>query len=233
MRLSENIESIFAEDEAGTAVTVQTIIERVNVKGFGILLVLLALPSALPVPAPGYSVPFGLVLILLGSQIVRRKEVPWLPQRFLAKEVNFGKNTRLQRMMVRFLRLFEYFIRPRLSFIFSNALTYRILGIVVVLCGMSMCIPVPLTNTAPAFGVFLIGIGMIEEDGFFSGLGVLAGITGLLLSLTVLTFIIMFGMEGVDIIKDFIKSLLSSPDPESTVKVSCQLLLSNKVLFFL
>ena len=207
MRLSENIESIFAISEDGLPVTIQTIMNRVSVKSFGILLAILAIPSAMPVPAPGYSVPGGIALVILGARLITRRAYPWLPQRILNKEVRVGQRPRLIRCMVLFLRFFEFFIRPRLAFVFSNPVCYRLLGVVVLLCGLSMCIPVPLTNTAPAFGVFLIGLGMLEEDGFLSGLGAAAGIVGLLLSLTVLTFIVMFGREGVDILKELIKGL--------------------------
>ncbi len=210
MRLSENVESIFAVNQDGAPVTIATIMDRVSMKSFGILLAIFALPSALPLPAPGYSIPGGLALVILGVQLLQRRECPWLPERVLRREVPVGDKPRLIRSMVLFLRLFEMFIKPRLSFVFTNPLTYRALGFIVLLCGISMCIPVPLTNTAPAFGVFLIGMGMLEEDGLLSCLGGLAGIAGLLLSAAVLTAIVLFGMEGVDMLKDFIKSFLGA-----------------------
>ncbi len=218
MRLSENIESIFAVSEDGTPVTIRTILDRVSVKSFGLLLVLFALPSAVPVPAPGYSIPGGVALLILGVQIVRRREYPWLPERVVRKEVSIGSKPRLIKWMIQFLRIFEFFIRPRFAFVFSNPVTYRVMGVAVTLCGLSLCIPIILTNTAPAFGVFLIGLGMLEEDGFLAGLGVIAGITGLLLTLTVLGAIIFFGMEGADMVKEFIKGLLDSSDPETTAR---------------
>ena len=224
MRLSDNIESIFAETEDGVPVTIQTIMDRVSVRSFGILLVVFALPSAVPVPAPGYSIPGGIALLLLGIQIIRRREYPWLPERVLRKEVRIGKRPRLLRWMILFLRIFEFFIRPRLAFVFNNAVTYRVMGLAVTLCGLSLCIPIILTNTAPAFGVFLIGLGMLEEDGFLSSVGVLAGITGLLLTLTVLGAIVFFGMEGAEMVKEFIKGLLDSPDPEATARVFLHIL---------
>lgn len=208
MRLSDNIASIFAASEDGTPVTIQTIVDRVSVKSFGILLVILALPSAMPVPAPGYSIPGGIALLILGTQLVRQREYPWLPERVLKKEVRVGQRPRLIRCMILFLRFFEFFIRPRLAFVFSNPICYRMLGVVVLLCGFSLCIPVLLTNTAPAFGVFMIGLGMLEEDGLLSSAGALAGIIGLLLTLAVLTMIVFFGMEGVDMLKEFIRSFM-------------------------
>jgi len=220
MRLSENIESIFALSEDGSPVTIKTIMDRVSVKSFGILLAILSLPSALPVPAPGFSVPGGLALLTLGVQIIRRRDFPWLPEKALNKSVRVGEKPRLIKMMVFFLRIFEFFIRPRLAFVFTNPITYRIMGVIVALCGLSMCIPIPLTNTAPAFGVFVIGLSMLEEDGLLSVGGVLCGVIGLCLSVTVLIFVAWFGMEGADILKDLIKSLYQSPEPEALLKTT-------------
>jgi len=224
MRLSENVESIFALSEDGTSVTIKVIMDRVSVKSFGILLAIFSLPSALPVPAPGYSIPGGLALVILGTQILRRRDFPWLPEKVLNKEVHVGEKPRIIKMMILFLRIFEFFVRPRLAFVFNNSFTYRTMGMFVVLCGVSMCIPIPLTNTAPAFGVFLIGLSMIEEDGLLSGAGVLACIMGLSLSVTVLAFVAWFGMEGADILKNAIKSLYQSTDTVSMMNTIQQLL---------
>lgn len=211
MRLSENIESIFAED-GGKQATLKTVLDRVGLKSFGILLAVLSLPSALPLPAPGYSVPGGLALIFLGVQMLKRREYPWFPENILAREIHINKKPRLIRGMVLFLRIFEMFVRPRLTFMFSNGIMYRFLGLMVFLCGVSMSIPVPLTNTAPAFGVFLIGLGMLEEDGLFSCAGILAGIMALCLSTAVLAAILIFGMEGVDLLRGYIRESFSMID---------------------
>jgi len=207
MRLSENVTTIFAVGESGARVTVQTIVDRVSVKSFGILLVIFSIPSAMPLPAPGYSTPFGIILVILGLQLFNRRDFPWLPKRILEKEVNVGERPRLIKTMVFFLRIIEFFIRPRLGFVFENAITFRLLALIVLICGTSMIIPVPLTNTAPAFGVFLIGLGMLEEDGLLSIAGVLASLAGVALTLTVLSALIYFGWEGIDMVREFLKGL--------------------------
>ncbi len=207
MKLSENVSSIFAAGEDGAIVTVQTILDRVSVKGFGILLVIFSLPSAMPVPAPGYSTPFGFVLLILGLQIFSRRDYPWLPERILKKEVGIGTKPRLVRAMIFFLRILEFFIRPRLGFMFQNGITIRFLAFIILLCAASMIIPIPLTNTAPAFGIFLIGLGMLEEDGLLAIGGVLASLVGLAISMSVLAAIIFFGWEGIDLVRAFLKDL--------------------------
>jgi hypothetical protein len=48
-------------------------------RGFGLSMLLLSLPSALPVPAPGYSTPFGIALVGLAAQMMMGRPTPWLP----------------------------------------------------------------------------------------------------------------------------------------------------------
>ncbi|HOC71149.1 MAG TPA: exopolysaccharide biosynthesis protein, partial [Candidatus Hydrogenedentes bacterium] len=144
---------------------------------------------------------------ILGLQLFNRRDFPWLPKRILEKEVNVGERPRLIKTMVFFLRIIEFFIRPRLSFIFENAFTFRFLALIVMICGTSMIIPIPLTNTAPAFGIFLIGLGMLEEDGLLSIAGVLASLAGVTLTITVLSALVYFGWEGIDIVREFLKGL--------------------------
>lgn len=56
-----------------------------------------------------------------------------------------------------------------------------------------MILPIPLTNTPPAFGIFLLGMGMIEEDGIFGFLGACACFAGVILT----SCILIFGVAAV------------------------------------
>jgi hypothetical protein len=61
------------------------------------------------------------------------------------------------------LRYLERFIRPRWPTPFDA--TKRVGGIVVLLLGLSMLAPIPLSNVAPAILVALIAFAYLEEDG--------------------------------------------------------------------
>ena len=87
----------------------------------------------------------------------------------------------------KFSGYFARLVRPRLGFLYSN-LFYRVYGVFITLCGICMMIPLPLTNTPPSFGIFLLGIGMIEEDGLFGIAGSIICILGALLTLCILIF---------------------------------------------
>lgn len=206
MRLSKDIIAVF-EKPAHAELTVRDIRDRVSVKGFGMLIIILSLPSALPVPAPGYSVPFGIALAILGMQMVLLRETPWFPERVLRREVGIRADSKFIGNLVWFLGFFEKLIRPRWRFVYTNKWLYRAMGAMICLCAISMCIPIPLTNTGPALGIFLIGLGALEEDGLSGLAGMITGTAGILLTLTILTLIVFFGMEATDMVKDFIRNL--------------------------
>ena len=73
-----------------------------------------------------------------------------------------------------------------------------------------MILPIPLTNTAPAMVIFIIGVAMTEDD----GLGMLAAcglaVCAVLLYIGVFWAISYYGLQGVDELKEIVKGWLSS-----------------------
>ena len=59
-KLSVELNRYFLEEVRNEKVTLSDILTLAGESTFGFLFVVLALPSALPIPAPGYSVPFGI-----------------------------------------------------------------------------------------------------------------------------------------------------------------------------
>lgn len=189
--LSQNIENLLKNN---THLSLKKVMEQTDESIFGFLLALLALPSALPVPAPGYSTPFGIVIIILSLQIIIGKKYPWFPQKVKEKEIALEKFKKGIQKINKFIIFFEKLIHPRLSFVYTNG--QSLLGVVILLCGISMLIPIPGTNTIPALGIFTLGIGMIEKDG-------LLGIGGMLISflgITITAIILYLGKEFLELI---------------------------------
>lgn len=205
MKLSKEIEKIFLQEE--NKFKVSEILSRIEIKSFGILLSVLALPSALPVPAPGYSIPFGLALTLISWQFLLNRNTPWLPEKVLNKEIKTKKNNGLIKLMVKFLEFFENFLKPRKSNLIKTFYLKFLIGIFILLSSISMLIPIPLTNTGPALGIFLIGLGLMEEDFWFVLFGIFVCFCALVLSTLVITLVILFGNEIIGVIKNYIYSL--------------------------
>ena len=203
--LSDNLASLV--EGPADVVSIRTMVERVGDKGFGILLVVLSLPSALPVPAPGYSTPFGILLALLGIQMIAGRTTPWLPKKALDKEVFREFAGKMVRSANRFLHFTEKVVRPRMRWI--NTLGGRIfLGVVVLCMALLMTLPIPLTNTGPAIVIFCIGVSISEDDGLAAIGSFLLGILAAAFYAYIIYLLLTVGMDGVIQLKEWIKGLL-------------------------
>lgn len=190
-------------------VTLNEILEIAGERTFGFLFVLLSLPSALPVPAPGYSVPFGIVLLLLAVQLIAGAEQPWLPEKFRKRGFERSSVQGILRKGMPWLERIETVARPRLTPVCTSRVGRMVIGVAIALMSLSMMIPIPLTNTLPAIGIFVTGFGLLDDDGAISLAGLTICAMGAALSGTILYWLFQFGVagmeQGVEAIKEFIK----------------------------
>ena len=189
--------------------TIGELIERIGDRGFGLILLILAFPAALPIPAPGYATPFGILMIILGSQIIRGRTTPWLPESFQKRKISFKVlDFAMSKGQILF-RLVEFFIRPRLSGLAQNRNFLRMIGVIIVLMAAMMSLPIPLTNTAPSFVIFMMAAGMLEEDGLFLLGGLLLAPIAAAIAIGALYFAVTYGVDAVEgQLKPLIKGLL-------------------------
>lgn len=184
-------------------VILENFISEMGKECFGVLLLLLALPSALPIPAPGYSVPFGVFLSFLGVQMLLGKKGPCLPAR--AKKLTFRLGNRVGKPLLLFLKvlfLFECFVRPR-GKVLERVLVQRVIGVVVLCLAFVMLIPLPLTNTLPAGVIFLIGIGIAEADALFTAFACVIALIVLLFYSIFFYLLLVYGTKTYDMLKVF------------------------------
>ncbi len=179
VELSGFVDGLSSED-----VSIGEVLDTIADRGFGLILLILALPAALPLPAPGYATPFGLMMALLALQMIRGRTTPWFPERVRRRRVSKGKLAWTVKNAGVPLRFVEWIIRPRLSGLAKNRAFLALVGLIVLLMSISMAMPIPLTNTAPSFVIFVLAAGILEEDGLVLLGGILlaplaAGIAGL------------------------------------------------------
>ncbi len=170
--LSQELHALVDELD-GQDLTLGLLVDRIGDRGFGLLLLLLALPAALPLPAPGYATPFGLLIIGLAIQMIKGRQSPWFPERTRNRQVSYQLLAFSVRNGTLPLRVVEFLVRPRLSSLARNRAFLAGVAVTILLMACSMTLPIPLTNTAPSFVIFLLAAGMLEEDGLLLGFGML------------------------------------------------------------
>lgn len=202
MRLSEEIKQVFAGEHQ--KVSFAKVLDKIDAKSFGFLIIILSLPIALPFTPPGMSTPFGLVLILIAWQMIKGQEYPWFPEKMLHVEIDTDKNKKFINLLIRISKFFERFLRPRFRFIYTGKLSQLWIGVLVLLCAIVMCIPIPTTNSLPAVATTLLGLGLLEEDGVFGLLGVITAILAIVYAIFLLSLIAFFGFTAVDSFKEWL-----------------------------
>lgn len=166
-------------------VTVGEVADRVAERGFGLLLILLALPTMIPILPPGASAVVGAMYALLGLQMLLGLPHPWLPRQVRRYTLSPRVVAGLQVRGVAFMERLERFSRPRWTF-FEQQPALRFVALLTIAVGTVLFLPLPFMNTIPALGLMMIGIGLINRDGLFI-------LLGSLLSLGLLLFLLFFG----------------------------------------
>ncbi|MEM8868620.1 MAG: exopolysaccharide biosynthesis protein [Verrucomicrobiota bacterium] len=206
LSLAQTLErSLLTDSEKGPSIDELT--QAVGEKGFGLLLMILSLPSALPVPAPGYSTPFGIAIAIIALQMLLGRESIWLPQRVKKVRINPKLAKRMIGSAAKFLRMIEHLIKPRQRWIRSSA-GQSALAVVIIIMSCLMMLPIPLTNTFPAMVIFLIGIGLSEEDGLLAIGAFAVGLGAVALYGYIIYVLFTQGPEAIEGIKESIKGLL-------------------------
>ncbi len=203
-KLSTELQRYFFEEERSPQVTLADILQLAGERTFGFLFVLLALPSALPLPAAGYSTPFGLVILLLAIQLMSGRKAPWLPDKIMHRPLELKTVQGFLKAGMPWLQKLEIICRPRLTFICTGLSGRIIIGLGISLMAISMMIPIPGTNTLPAMGVFLTGFGLLDDDGAITLAGLVLCLMGLTLTSSILFAFWFGGSSLIDIIKGWL-----------------------------
>lgn len=210
-RLSEKLQGLLdTHQEKG--IHLQEALSTLGREGFGIALILLSFPSALPVPAPGYSTPFGLLILCLVYQLFRDYERIELPKRFESLKIGPSVTRKGLGFAIAVLRKMEFFLSARLTFLFKKGGRHLLAAAVAIMASL-MILPIPLTNTAPAMVIFLMGVSMMEDDGLAALIALALSALGIAIYTGLLYLIITQGPEAVQTLIEeigaYVKSLFA------------------------
>lgn len=185
-------------------VTIADLLEAFHERGFGFFLFLIALPAAWPFPGLGLHQIAGLPLVLLTGQMMMGRHTLWLPEKIRASRFEWRHMDKLIAYALPWVHKIERIARPRLSALTQRPF-YNAVGLTGILMSICITIPFPFSNTLPALCLAAISVGLLMRD----GLAVLVGtVIGGVWSGLIIFMMVFFGMEGIDIIRNQITSLL-------------------------
>ena len=140
--------------------TLGWLMSALHQRSFGIVLLFLGLLATAPI---GSMVP-GVVLAAVTAQMIAGRREPVFPHFISGRRLPTSYLLRLGGWAIPVLQYLEKAVHPRWPATFEAA--KRFVGIMVLLLtGVLLLTPVPLSNIAPAIVIALISLAYIEEDG--------------------------------------------------------------------
>ena len=173
--------------------TIGEFLHELNVYGHMLVCLIFSVPFLFPVPLPGLSTVFGLVIILASSQVLLGFE-PWVPERWRGQKISTGVLTKILEALGWILQRTEKVIRPRLKIFAKHPGFVRVNGAVICLLAALLALPMPPGfNAPPALAIVALAIGSLERDGALVILGYVLSFLNMLL------FGVFFvaGVEGI------------------------------------
>ncbi len=154
--------------------TLRELLDCLRERGLLAMCMVMTVPFLLPMSIPGSSTPFGLAIALIGLGVVVDR-APSLPRRIMDRSIAAEHLFPLLQKGAWLFGKIERWTYPRLPALACGKTMVRINALVMVFSAVMLMfpLPLPLSNTLPAYGVLFLAAGNLERDGFLVILGYL------------------------------------------------------------
>jgi hypothetical protein len=160
--------------------TIRDLLDTFGPRSFAILfIVLMALP-ALPLPTGAVSHVLEIVTMLLALELLIGRTEVWIPKRFHDKELKGLSSAKFRNTLVKRIRWFEKFSKPRMAELLEQRLTGVVFGAVVFGLTLTAFLSPPFSglDTLPSLGVVVLSLGVLLGDIVIAGVGLGIGVIG-------------------------------------------------------
>ncbi len=181
---SDELEEWLRSDDLKTIGALEQVFER---KTFAVAIMLLMFVPAIPAPTGGVTHVFEVITIIIAAQMVIGRNALWIPKRWRNRELGALTTGKALPFVIRRIRWFEKFSRPRMSYLFNSTTFLRLLGVIVIAFTLGAFVAPPFSglDTLPALGVVIIALAIILEDVVVLGIGMFIGVGGIVLIITI------------------------------------------------
>lgn len=174
--------------------TLKEFIDLIGESGRLIICMLLAAPFLIPISIPGTGIVAGLIIFSLSVSIIFKTDY-LIPNRLMNFKISRKNLIKVLNATFSILTRLEKFIKPRLLIMTNKTIMRSINNLFLILSAALFIfpLPIPLTDTLPAFGVFFLAAGTLECDGYL----ILAGYAVVIITAIYFLTVILLGWAGI------------------------------------
>jgi len=154
-------------------------------------MLLMAVP-ALPLPTGGATHVLEVITVLVAFQLVAGRRRIWVPERWSGMELAGPARQRIIRALLKLIRFFERFSRPRLRWLLDPRVGRTVFGLLVIALSVAAFVAPPFSglDTLPSLGVVILSLGILLEDFVVAVVGVAVGLVGVALEVFLSSLVI-------------------------------------------
>ncbi len=156
--------AIDADVPPAATVSFDELLDHFSHRAFGVMVLVATLPAFLPLPA-GAGAISGPLVALFGLQMLLGRRTPWLPQRLRRRGIPRIRFRRFAERMQPWLLRVERLVKPRLAGFTEHLASHVFSGLLLLLLGILLSLPIPLTNYPIGLLILAYAVALIERDG--------------------------------------------------------------------
>jgi hypothetical protein len=159
--------------EPGDTLRLRDLLAGLGRRSFGMLLFVATLPAFIPIPIGGAI--SGPLVVLIGLQLLAGRREPWLPRFAAERGPHRHALARFDRLVSPWLARLERVVRPRLPELLHHPAAAALTGLLLVMLGLLLSLPIPFTNYLFGILLLLFALALLERDGALMAVAWIAG----------------------------------------------------------
>lgn len=160
-----------AADTEQNEVSLDEILDTIGRRTFGPFLLIAGLITLAPLVGdiPGVPTIMGILVLMVGIQLLFQHEYFWLPQWMLSQSISPDKVCKALDWMRSPARFLDRWLRPRLSACVDGIATYIIAAVCVAIAAVMPAMEIiPFSANVAGIALTAFGLSLITHDGFMA-----------------------------------------------------------------
>ena len=169
---------LMASGDSGDRLRLGDVLAGLGNRSFGMMLFIATLPAFIPIPGLAGAIS-GPLVILVGLQLLVGLRRPWLPRALAERGPQRSSLVRFRDRLAPWLDRLERLVRPRGEGVLDVRLASCFTGLLLVLLGLLLSLPIPFTNFVFGAMLLLFALALLERDGWLMLVAWATGIIGI------------------------------------------------------